>query len=62
MLAPYHRLSLSAPSLTMLGLTSLPLTAHAQDKDDPAASGGANDAANKKIDLDLESTNLYYGL
>src|SRR5436305_550317 len=62
MLARYGVLSLAALSLTALGLTALPVNAGAQAKEDPAASGGTTDPANKKIDLDLESSNLYYGL
>ena len=50
-----------ALGLAVVGLTSVPHQAYAQGTDgDP--SGSQTDPTNKKIDLDLESTNLYYGL
>jgi hypothetical protein len=49
-----------ALSLTALGLSLTPLVALAQDNG--GGSGPVSDIANTKIDLDLESTNLYYGL
>src|SRR5579871_5526825 len=60
----YGKLSLAALSLTAIGLLSMPINAHAQDNNPPDAGGaGADDQkANKKIDLDLESTNLFYAL
>ena len=56
------RISMSdlALSLAVVGLTATPVRAHAQD--DGGGAGTASDPANKKIDLDLESSNLYYGL
>ncbi len=60
MLARYGKIGLAALALTVLGITGSPVCARAQD--DGGGAGGANDSANKKIDLDLESTNLYYGL
>lgn len=60
MIVRYGKIGLAAMALTVLGITAAPICAHAQtDGDAPA---GASDPANKKIDLDLESTNLYYGL
>ncbi len=55
------RLSMAvcALSLTSIGLTLTPVRAQAQDG---GRSGSVSDLANKKIDLDLESSNLYYGL
>src|SRR5580700_8133469 len=60
MLVRYGKIGLAALALTVLGITAAPICARAQD--DGGGTGGANDPANKKIDLDLESTNLYYGL
>ena len=56
-----YKVGLAVMSLTFVGglMTSQP--AYAQDPGQEAPSG-ATDPANKKIDLDLESTNLYYGL
>ncbi|HLK61060.1 MAG TPA: hypothetical protein VKU00_31130, partial [Chthonomonadaceae bacterium] len=63
MLARSGMLSLAALSLTALSLTALPVVANAQNQDnDPTASGAKEDAANKKVNLELESTNLYYAL
>ena len=60
----YRTIGLAALSLTALGLVSLPGRASAQDTKDTGAlvSGGATDPANQMIDIDLESSNLYYGL
>jgi len=56
----------TALSLTALGLLATPLSARAQDNpplDSNAGGSSANDpTAFKKIDLDLESTNLFYAL
>src|SRR5579871_863396 len=63
MLARSGMISLAALSLTALGLTALPVVANAQTQDnDQTASGAKEDAANKKVNLELESTNLYYAL
>src|SRR5579871_2951313 len=58
------KLCLATLSLTVLGLAAAPGYARAQDNNPPDAGGaGADDQkANKKIDLDLESTNLFYAL
>src|SRR5258706_6487854 len=59
----FGKLGLAALSLTVLGFTAAPVCARAQDNPDDASTGGALTAQqNKKIDLDLESTNLYYAL
>ncbi len=52
--------TLSSLGLAVVALASVPTQAYAQDSGD--GSGSQSDSANKKIDLDLESTNLYYGL
>jgi len=54
---------LAVLSLTALALVAVPGRAVAQDTGGGTdSSSSTNDPANKKIDLDLESTNLYYGL
>jgi hypothetical protein len=56
-----YKVGLAALTLSLVGGLATALPAYAQDPGQEASSG-ANDPANKKIDLDLESTNLYYGL
>jgi hypothetical protein len=53
-------MAVCALSLTSIGLTLTPVRAKAQDNG--GGPGSVSDLANKKIDLDLESSNLYYGL
>lgn len=47
---------------SVIGLSTSAVQACAQDPPPGDASGSSADPVNKKIDLDLESTNLYYGL
>jgi len=54
-----NKIFLAALSLTAIGIAA-PVRSIAQDDNSSAAK--ANDILNKKIDVDLESTNLYYGL
>jgi hypothetical protein len=54
-----NKIAVAALSLAIIGLAA-PVRSVAQD--DSNNPKQADDAANKKIDLDLESTNLYYGL
>src|ERR1043166_8832996 len=51
--------SLGALSLAVLGLAAVPVGAYAQEKD---TDTNATDLQNKKINLDVESANLYYAL
>src|ERR1043166_5732094 len=51
--------SLGALSLAVLGLAAVPVGAYVQEKD---ADTNATDLQNKKINLDVESANLYYAL
>ena len=61
MILKYGKVGLTVLGLSFLGVVAGPICAQAQD-DPPSKQDGAGDPANKKIDLDLESTNLYYGL
>src|SRR3974390_1309441 len=53
-------ISVMALGFALVGLTAAPVRVHAQDE--RQNTPGQSDPASKKIDLDLESTNLYYGL
>jgi hypothetical protein len=54
-----NKIGLAALSLAVVGLAA-PVRTLAQD--DPGSTKQADDITTKKIDLDLESSNLYYGL
>ncbi len=54
-----NKIALAALSVAVLGLAA-PVKSMAQD--DSGTTQGAGDSKMQKIDLDLESSNLYYGL
>jgi type II secretory pathway component GspD/PulD (secretin) len=65
MLSRYGKLSLAVLSLTALGLVAVPQGAYAQDAKQDAKGDtdtSATDKQNQKIDLNVESANLYYAL
>src|SRR5258705_10765916 len=61
MLSRYGKLNLAALSLTALGLVAVPIGAYAQDARGDTDTN-ATDLSNTKIELNVESANLYYAL